>query len=54
MELLIAFLKGIGCVIGLLVFAVLFTVAMKKKPVLTSVMLLICFIIIATLGFYFS
>lgn len=54
MDLLIAFLKGIGCVIGLLIFVVLFAVFMNKKPILASVILFIFFIIIATLGFYFS
>ena len=54
MDLLIALIKGISSVIGLLVFVVLFAVFINKKPVLASVMLLICFIIITTLGFYFS
>lgn len=54
MKLLIALIKGIGCVIGLLIFVVLFAVFMNKKPILASVILFIFFIIIATLGFYFN
>ena len=54
MELLIALIKGVGCVIGLLVFVLLFAVFIHKKPVLASIILFIFFIIIATLGFYFS
>ena len=54
MKLLIALIKGISCVIGLLVFVMLFAVFMHKKPVLASVILFVFFIIIATLGFYFN
>lgn len=54
MDLLIALIKGISSVIGLLVFVVLFAVFINKKPVLASIILFVFFIIIATLGFYFS
>lgn len=54
MELLIALIKGTVCVICGLVFAVLFTLFMNKKPALASVILIICLIAVFTLKFYFN